>query len=556
MVLVIGIDGASPEVVERLTSRGRLPALRALMRHGTYGRLESSANCNPISAWASLLTGTNPGKHGAWDLFNLVPDSYEWQPAHAWLLRAPTIAQLLTERGLEVGTLFVPMTFPAREAEWTTVAGWLAPSLETPGFAYPARIAELAAEYLKDTAPAPEVRPHAEAGRYEAALELARDGVEAKCDLAERLLTDRQWDFLAVNFVETDRMQRWCWDLIDRAHPAYREEVSEAHAHCVEDLYAAVDAAVGRLSNCLGPSDQLMVVSTYGMALNNRAADCVPEVMERLGLVAKPTPAGGGWQKIKAGASRSMQSVCRAARRVLPGFLADRLPKERPGEAGPVRAGASAESTDHASSLAFPAAGGHVVLNLRDEFPEGAVSAEAEARLRGQIRSVLSSAIDPATGRRPLEWARSREEVCEGPHLDRIPHLVTRWRSVGVVSGLTVTGRDGQVWVAAPPGAAPSGAAAPEGILIAAGAGLNRGVRLEGARVEDVTATVLHLCRAPVPSYFDGRVLTAAIEPEYLAARPVRTAERELPTIIDDAGRCEAASEAVEEHLRALRYLS
>ena len=61
MVLVIGIDGASPEVVERLTSRGRLPALRALMRHGTYGRLESSANCNPISAWASLLTGTNRG---------------------------------------------------------------------------------------------------------------------------------------------------------------------------------------------------------------------------------------------------------------------------------------------------------------------------------------------------------------------------------------------------------------------------------------------------------------------------------------------------------------
>lgn len=89
-----------------------------------------------------------------------------------------------------------------------------------------------------------------------------------------------------------------------------------------------------------------------------------------------------------------------------------------------------------------------------------------------------------------------------------------------------------------------------------AGGGVNRGVRIHGAGVEDVAATVLHLCGAAVPSYFDGRVLTAALNEDYLSAHPVRIAERDLPTMIDDAARAEAASEAVRDHLRGLSYLA
>jgi predicted AlkP superfamily phosphohydrolase/phosphomutase len=556
MLLLIGIDGASPELVERLTSRGRLPTLRALMRHGVYGRLESSPNCNPVSAWASLLTGTNPGKHAAWGLLNIVPGSYDWEPAHARLLRAPTLSQLLTERGLEAGTLFVPMTFPAREAEWTTVAGWLAPSAEAEGFAYPARIAELSRERLGDTPLAPELRSYAAGGRYQEGFELARRGVRMKCEVAGELLGERRWDFLAVDFVETDRLQRWYWHLVDRAHAQYREDAAREHGHLIQDLYAEVDGAIARLAGHLSASDQLIVTSTYGIGLNNRAAECVPQVLERVGLFAKPSSASGHWQRIKAGAGRSMRAAWRAARGVLPGFVSDRLPEWSASESGRAGSAGAEQGVDYAGSAALPAPGGHVLLNLAGEFPEGAVSPEALGRVATRLRSVLSAAIDPATGRRPLEWARPRDEVCHGPYLDRVPHLVTRWRSPRVVSGLTVAGRDGQITVAAPPpGQVPSGAASPEGILIVAGGGVSRAVRLQGARVEDVSATALYLCGAPVPSYLDGRVLTAAIAEEHLAERPVQVSERELPTIIEDGARRRAAREAVEDHLKALSYL-
>ncbi len=81
---------------------------------------------------------------------------------------------------------------------------------------------------------------------------------------------------------------------------------------------------------------------------------------------------------------------------------------------------------------------------------------------------------------------------------------------------------------------------------------MRRGVRIEGARVEDVAATAVHLCRRHVPTYFDGRVLAEALRPGFLADVPIRFLERELPRVIEDPARIDETSQVVEEHLRHL----
>ena len=106
---------------------------------------------------------------------------------------------MLTDRGQEVGTLFVPMTYPAREAEWVTVAGWLAPSIEAEGFAHPASVASLARRRLKDTPQLLRLGPYVASGRYAEGIDLAAESMRARTSLAVDLLADRRWDFLAVN---------------------------------------------------------------------------------------------------------------------------------------------------------------------------------------------------------------------------------------------------------------------------------------------------------------------------------------------------------------------
>ncbi|MBL8150048.1 MAG: alkaline phosphatase family protein, partial [Blastocatellia bacterium] len=62
--VVIGLDGATFEVIDLLISQGRLPNLRMLMEQGTSGYLRSSITPNSFPGWTSASTGTSEGKHG------------------------------------------------------------------------------------------------------------------------------------------------------------------------------------------------------------------------------------------------------------------------------------------------------------------------------------------------------------------------------------------------------------------------------------------------------------------------------------------------------------
>jgi len=63
-VLVIGLDGATFEVIDPLIREGKLPTLGRLLREGTRAVLESTAFPHSAPAWTSCMTGVNPGKHG------------------------------------------------------------------------------------------------------------------------------------------------------------------------------------------------------------------------------------------------------------------------------------------------------------------------------------------------------------------------------------------------------------------------------------------------------------------------------------------------------------
>jgi arylsulfatase A-like enzyme len=82
-----------------------------------------------------------------------------------------------------------------------------------------------------------------------------------------------------------------------------------------------------------------------------------------------------------------------------------------------------------------------------------------------------------------------------------------------------------------------NGSHRPEGVLIVAGPGTQRGVRLEQAHIVDVAPTLLHLLGAELPGHMDGRVLNEALYPaaETRALGP-RARGR---TIVDAGGRPE-----------------
>src|SRR3989304_3517354 len=63
-VMIIGLDGATFDIISPMVEAGRLPTFSELMIKGTWGNLMSTVPPLTPPAWTSFMTGKNPGKHG------------------------------------------------------------------------------------------------------------------------------------------------------------------------------------------------------------------------------------------------------------------------------------------------------------------------------------------------------------------------------------------------------------------------------------------------------------------------------------------------------------
>ena len=121
-VMIIGLDGAPPQLVRQWAAAGDLPTLQQVFAAGYVGELESSTPWETPSAWASFMTGMNPGKHGVYDFWSL---GYDRQVTISTgsAVRATPFWLDLGSRGKKVGVFGVPLTYPAVPVNGFMIAG-------------------------------------------------------------------------------------------------------------------------------------------------------------------------------------------------------------------------------------------------------------------------------------------------------------------------------------------------------------------------------------------------------------------------------------------------
>ena len=75
-VIVIGLDGLDPGIVDAMLGRGELPNLAVIRKSGSYSRLATTYPAQTPVAWSSFATGVNPGMHGIFDFISRDPQTY------------------------------------------------------------------------------------------------------------------------------------------------------------------------------------------------------------------------------------------------------------------------------------------------------------------------------------------------------------------------------------------------------------------------------------------------------------------------------------------------
>ena len=138
--LVIGIDGASWDIVNFLIKEGRLPTISKLILKGVSGDLESSIPFLSSPAWKCLSTGKNPGKLGVYSFHYLGKDG-EIKPANAKSFKSKELWDYLSYKGLSSCTVNIPMTFPPHPIKGVMISG--IPAFTHLNYTYPSYIKDI-----------------------------------------------------------------------------------------------------------------------------------------------------------------------------------------------------------------------------------------------------------------------------------------------------------------------------------------------------------------------------------------------------------------------------
>src|SRR5262245_8057341 len=112
-VLVIGLDGATYDILVPLAEAGVTPNLAELLRDAALYQLRSTEPYTTPVAWTSFLTGCDVATHGVLDYRFLDHERRELLLNHSGRIACPTLFHEVAAAGGQVVSLSLPMTFPA-----------------------------------------------------------------------------------------------------------------------------------------------------------------------------------------------------------------------------------------------------------------------------------------------------------------------------------------------------------------------------------------------------------------------------------------------------------
>ncbi|MBN2406728.1 MAG: alkaline phosphatase family protein [Elusimicrobia bacterium] len=272
--IIIGLDGATWDVLDGFIGRGLMPNLARLRQEGSWGGLRSTVPPLTPPAWVSFMTGCNPGKTGICGFTKRSLDgsnTYYREYINSGDIGVPTVWDILSSFGRKVISVNVPMTFPVWEINGCMISGMMTPS-ESEVYTYPARLKEELAKngisYRID------YMLHGRAEKKKDSAYLDRiDAFGAKLyfdDLADLLkkrmaavnylMVNREWDYFMFVIVGMDRIQHHLWDYIA---DEYKDPEVTRNIHA---YYGEVDNCIGKIMAQNGEEANYIVLSDHGFA--------------------------------------------------------------------------------------------------------------------------------------------------------------------------------------------------------------------------------------------------------------------------------------------------
>jgi predicted AlkP superfamily phosphohydrolase/phosphomutase len=388
-------------------------------------------------------------------------------------------------------------------------------------------------------------------------LEELKHMLTYKFRVAHYLLERSTADLLMIHEWGVDRIQHELWNLFDETHPKYNRALGEKFKGEIINYFSLVDQEIGKLWESFGKENPIMIISDHGFGPVHKCVDLNCFLLKEGFIKIKKNPLS----QLKYLAWKQGLTYQFLFNTLFKGALKAglNLPVTPPLEGIKFFQGEgrqlllSFNDVDWSRTVAYSKFGiGTVHINLQGREMHGVVEpGEEYDRVRKDIVERLRHLRDPETGQKIEGDIFLREEIYHGEHLDYAPDIVFLTKGtylagtfVGFTSNKPVV--DNQAW---------SGNHRINGIFLARGEGIEKGKRIEGAKIIDIAPTVLYLMGEKIPFSMDGKVLDRIFSPKFLESNPKEFYHSSLERGQKDTSFTLEDEDDIVKRLKGLGYL-
>jgi len=391
--LVLGLDGLPLTLARSLALAGALPNLARIALHENAAEIDAELpELSPVN-WTSFATAKGPGEHGVFGFTKMDSASYALSMTDATDVKAPSIFDLLGERGLTSSIINLPHAYPVKPVRGAIISGFVSPELTRA--VHPPLLRSFLSKngYLLE---ADTTRGAKDPDHLLAGLRKTLASREYALDL---LWKGGDFDLFALILTETDRIMHFFFPVLEAPDHPLRAKFMELLSHW--------DALIGKflgLFNDLPEPKRLLVFADHGFARLTAEVDLNAFLMREGLLRLAPRPANadadaGEWDS---------QAI---------------MPHQ---------------------SAAFALDPGRVYINTKERFARGVFHQYVAESLRAELREKLMAlSFD---GEPVMEAVHFPEDIYEGPFVRNAPDLVCVARP-----GFSLTGKFNRTEIFAPP---------------------------------------------------------------------------------------------------------
>jgi predicted AlkP superfamily phosphohydrolase/phosphomutase len=538
-VFIIGLDGATFSYIFPLIKKGKLKNISKLIKNGVWGYLKTTIPPITGSAWPSFMTGKTPAKHGVFDFIqqNIKDDV---NLVNSQSIDGETIFDIASRHGKKVISINVPVTYPPWKINGIMITGMLSP--EKADICYPPEFRKELGEYRVD------IKTSYKEGNEQELIDDLEFLLEERKTITKKLLSEKEWDLAMVVFRGTDLIPHYFRKYMDREHPSFVGGFSK-YRNAIENMYEKTDKAVGEVLTVIPEDTRIFVMSDHGhgrlrkminlniwflkngfLKLKKSAKVSIKYNLFKLGL----SPQNVYGMLSRFGIQNIIQNFSRQTRnKILNSML-------------------SFTDVDWSKTKTYSLGHiGQIYVNLKGREVFGIVEKGREyENVRNEIINKLSDLKDPETGEYAIERVVKKEEIYEGPYLDRAPDLFVFTKNQEYdCFALMAQNTD----IFCNHFKRQTGSHRLHGVFIAKGPDIKQGIEIKDSEIIDITPTVLYSMGLPLPDDLDGNILDDIFESGLLKQNP--PVFEKAKTKEKHKSMSEKEQEEIRERLKDLGYL-